>query len=129
MLNFNVQHFMSIELELSTYINNNNPLSRFPKNPEICLKWKQFCGLREDDIHALYICSFHFCQKDFRCNILPTKRQLLNPGAVPSIRFRKRHSLIRKNAKSTLTKINEDETVIEKLQSEMLRDNEMWNYK
>jgi len=45
MLNFNVQHFMSIELELSTYINNNNPLSRFPKNPEICLKWKQFCSL------------------------------------------------------------------------------------
>lgn len=110
------------------YLNNNNFSSRFPKNREICLKWKQFCGLREvDDVRAIYICSFHFRPEDFRIHTLAAKKHLLNPEAVPSIRSRKQQTLIVKNVKSLLTKesqkVNKDETVIEKPQLEVLRDN------
>lgn len=92
-----IVYISSMYIYISTNVlsyNHKNILLRFPKNAMICLRWKEFCGLRKaDDVKALYICSSHFCAEDFKWDTsVSGKKKSLNSEAIPSIISRKRQT-------------------------------------
>ena len=59
---------------------------RFPKNGDVCSKWKTFCRLNDNDnVSTLRICSGHFTSSDYMDPNMTSSRYLIK-GAVPSIR-------------------------------------------
>ncbi|XP_024894121.1 uncharacterized protein LOC112468932 isoform X1 [Temnothorax curvispinosus] len=58
-------------------------LHKFPKNPEICKKWVEICGLQEtDDVSHLFLCSLHF---KVPRNLIVQEKWKLPLGIIPNL--------------------------------------------
>lgn len=63
-------------------------INRFPKNEETRKQWLEFCGINEHVLNTVtQLCAHHFREADL---LKKEKRTFTKPGAVPSMRGKKR---------------------------------------